>query len=270
MTTTGATQLVKSVSVANMVNQRAAALAKLRRALDLIAEANRLAAHAHVGFPVIGIETNGRRCGIRITGEYANRPDVEARILQDIDSYAWGYLMRESGLRSLMDATARARWDEQIHGGKVPELTQENIEATFTSLYDSRATMFERGVVECFRGLSWDYKTNSPCKFGKRIILGYLFSHGVPNHAATDKLDDLMRVFHVLDSRPEPDFRNGVYRLVWDARHEQQAEAENDYVSLRWFKKGSGHVTFKRLDLVDAMNRIIAKHYPGALPEARR
>jgi hypothetical protein len=90
MTTTGATQLVKSVSVANMVNQRAAALAKLRRALDLIAEANRLAAHAHVGFPVIGIETNGRRCGIRITGEYANRPDVEARILQDIDSYAWG------------------------------------------------------------------------------------------------------------------------------------------------------------------------------------
>jgi hypothetical protein len=42
--------------------------------------------------------------------------------------------------------------------------------------------------------------------------------------------------------------------------------AENDYVSIRTFMNGNGHVTFKRIDLVDKMNRIIAKHYPGALP----
>ena len=30
-------------------------------------------------------------------------------------------------------------------------------------------------------------------------------------------------------------------------------------------KNGNAHVTFKRMDLVDTMNRIIAKHYPGAL-----
>lgn len=261
--------IVKSVSIANMLNQRAAALEKLRQALDLIGEASRMAAHAHVGFPIIGIETNGRRYGIRISGEFANRADVESRILQDVDADAWGYLMRESGLRSLMDATAREKWDEQIHGGKVPELTQENIEATFSALYDSRADMFERGVIECFRGLSWDYKTNSPCSFGKRIILNFLFSFGTPNNRATDKLDDLIRVFHVLDRKPEPDFRNGAYRLVWDATHAGKSRAENDYIALRWFKKGSGHVTFKRLDLVEALNRIIAKRYPGALPAAR-
>ncbi|WP_205395345.1 DUF4942 domain-containing protein, partial [Salmonella enterica] len=27
--------------------------------------------------------------------------------------------------------------------------------------------------------------------------------------------------------------------------------------------KGSGHITFKRLDLVENMNDIVAKHYPG-------
>ncbi|WP_079785703.1 DUF4942 domain-containing protein, partial [Salmonella enterica] len=27
-----------------------------------------------------------------------------------------------------------------------------------------------------------------------------------------------------------------------------------------------GHITFKRLDLVENMNDIVAKHYPGALP----
>jgi len=42
-------------------------------------------------------------------------------------------------------------------------------------------------------------------------------------------------------------------------------EAENDYFHLRWFKNGNGHLTFKRADLVEQMNRILAKHYPNAL-----
>ncbi|EPP0706643.1 DUF4942 domain-containing protein [Klebsiella michiganensis] len=31
-------------------------------------------------------------------------------------------------------------------------------------------------------------------------------------------------------------------------------------------KKGSAHVTFTRPDLVEKVNDIIARHYPGALP----
>ena len=34
---------------------------------------------------------------------------------------------------------------------------------------------------------------------------------------------------------------------------------------IRYYQKGSGHITFKRLDLVDKMNDIVAKHYPSAL-----
>jgi hypothetical protein len=30
-----------------------------------------------------------------------------------------------------------------------------------------------------------------------------------------------------------------------------------------FFQKGSGHITFKRMDLVEKMNNIVAKHYPG-------
>lgn len=45
-----------------------------------------------------------------------------------------------------------------------------------------------------------------------------------------------------------------------------QRKAETAYLSIRTFKNGNGHVTFKRPDLVEKMNKIIAKHYPGALP----
>ena len=59
--------------------------------------------------------------------------------------------------------------------------------------------MFDQGVIECFKKLSWAYKTNLPQKFGKRIIVSYLtYTYGINNNAA-DHLDDLMRVFHVLD-----------------------------------------------------------------------
>src|ERR1700726_622839 len=71
--------------------------------------------------------------------------------------------------------------------------------------------MFDQGVIECFKKLSWEYKTNLPQKFGKRIIVSYLtYPYGI-NSSAVDRLDDLMRVFHVLDGKPEADYRQGCY-----------------------------------------------------------
>jgi len=39
----------------------------------------------------------------------------------------------------------------------------------------------------------------------------------------------------------------------------------DDLFTIRLFQKGSGHITFKRMDLVEKLNDIIAKHYPGML-----
>lgn len=260
-------ELVKSVSIENMVNQRAAVVERLNQALELIAEAERLATAAHVGFPRLVIDNSYSLRGrtVTISGQYASRDEVRASVLRTVDAPAWQYLLNESGLRTFMDANARSKWDKQISDGEIPELTAANVRATFGMLYDARGEMFERGVIECFRRLSWDYKTNQPFKFGKRIIVNCLFSYGSPNHRATNELDDLLRVFHVLDDKPEADHRNGVYALISDARQRRETEAENDYMRVKWFKKGSGHILFKRLDLVDKLNGILAKHYPHAL-----
>ena len=39
--------------------------------------------------------------------------------------------------------------------------------------------------------------------------------------------------------------------------------------AVKGFKNGNGHLTFARPDLVDQMNQIIGRHFPGALPPAR-
>ena len=43
-------------------------------------------------------------------------------------------------------------------------------------------------------------------------------------------------------------------------------DAADAYMSVRSYRNGSGHVKFKRPDLVDRMNLIVAKHFPGCLP----
>ncbi|WP_117048223.1 DUF4942 domain-containing protein, partial [Klebsiella pneumoniae] len=35
--------------------------------------------------------------------------------------------------------------------------------------------------------------------------------------------------------------------------------------SIRYFQKGTAHITFKRYDLTEKMNDIVAKYYPGML-----
>ncbi|MFP6557795.1 DUF4942 domain-containing protein [Paraburkholderia sp. B3] len=260
------TDLVKSISITNLANQRAAVVERVRAALDLLAEAEQLARAAHLGFPRLVLD-DAYACRGRpgVTGDYAKRDEAKAAIVSVIDSRGWNYLLSESGLRTFMDAQARGQWDRQLADGDVPELTAANIEATFAQLYGVRGDMFERGVIQCFQRLSWDYKTNQPFRFGRRIIVTSLLSSGSPNHRVIDELDDLIRVFCVLDGKPEPDHRHGAYVLVSDARQARQTEAENDYFHLRWFKNGNGHLTFRRPELVDRINQILAKHYPNAL-----
>ncbi|HDR9181149.1 TPA: DUF4942 domain-containing protein [Burkholderia vietnamiensis] len=263
--------LVPSVSIANLANQRLAVVERVRAALDLLGEAQQLAKAAHLGFPRLVLdESYGCRGRPTITGEYAKHDEAEAAMVRIIDVRGWDYLLSESGLRTFMDAKAREQWSNQIAEGNVPELTAANIEATFAQLYGARGDMFERGVLQCFKRLSWDYKTNQPFKFGKRIIVRYLLSSGSPNFRVTNELDDLIRVFCILDRKPEPDHRHGAYSLVSSTRQGHRSEAEHDYFHLRWFKNGNGHLTFKRADLVDQMNKILAKHYPNALASEAR
>lgn len=155
--------------------------------------------------------------------------------------------------------------DKQIAEGDVPELTAANFEATFGQLFGTRGDMFERGVLECFRRLSRNYKTNEPFKFDRRIIVKDLLSQGSTNLRITDELDDLMRVFRALDGKPEANHRHGAYYLVSGARPGRRTEAENDYEHLRRFQNDNGHLTFRRPDLVRKTNLILAKHYPTAL-----
>lgn len=259
--------LVKSVSIGNLLNQREAVLQRLRSARDLIEEARKIASAAHLGC-VEDMFSSGRYgfAGNFLTGDFGN-------VERWIDKAGWEYLMAESGIRTFMDSATRQRWAEAMNKEEIPPLTVDVIASTFGQLYDNRQQMFENGVVEIFRRLSWNYKTNEPFKFGRRIVLSYILQSdrwGGAYPRNCDQLDDLERALYVLDGKPEPDHRQSIGTIVRSKIYGKEWSAETDYFALRWYKKGSAHVTFKRPDLIGKLNSILAARYPNALASDTR
>lgn len=89
-------------------------------------------------------------------------------ITRNLDRGIWRDLMKKSGMLSIMDAQARDQWYRNLEGDGIPAVSEANILSTFEQLHLNKGDVFERGVINVFKGLSWDYKSNSPCKFGKR------------------------------------------------------------------------------------------------------
>lgn len=195
-------------------------------------------------------------------------------ITRNIDRSIWRDLMLKSGMLSLMDAEARSQWAKNLEEGNLPEISEANILSTFKQLHHNKQEVFERGIINEFKGLSWDYKTNNPCYFGKRIIVNSLVKHDKWGYSLNwgwrrDQLADLERMLFLLDGKLIPDNRSDITtRLMVHIRDNTAEDVyEDEFFRVRYFQKGTAHLTFKRLELVKRMNYIIAKHYPRMLAE---
>ncbi len=180
--------------------------------------------------------------------------------------------MNKSGMLSLMDAQACAEWHNGLEKENIPAINESNILSTFEQLHQSKEEVFERGVINVFKNLSWNYKSNLPCKFGKKIIVEGVEKHdrwgfGLNWGWQRDQLTDLERMLMLLDGQPIPDDREDVNRRLGDHIHAQRNSTryEDEMFAIKYFQKGIAHITFKRHDLVHKLNDIVAKHYPNML-----
>lgn len=193
-------------------------------------------------------------------------------IIRNIDRGIWRDLMQRSGMLSMMDAEARNQWYNSLEKDDIPAVCEANILSTFEQLHLNKGEVFERGVINVFKGLSWDFKSHSPCKFGAKIIVTGLVKYdrwgfGLNWGWQRDRLADLERMLMLLDGKAVPDNRADVTRRLSDHIHENRHSNryEDEMFTIKYFQKGTAHISFKRPELVNQLNDIIARHYPGAL-----
>lgn len=205
----------------------------------------------------------------------AQLPECDARVRCELDCSMWRRAFDLTGFKQLMDAEAVAEFEKSLHP-KPPEFTEANIRSTFIDLQSRAGEMFRRGVVNVFRHLSDDYRTNAaePFRIGRKVVMGWMvcksFRRGLQiNYGRpADKLNDIDRVFRTLDGKP---FQPRALESAMNSAFEQLAVFEDGYYRAKAFKNNNLHLEFKRLDLLDKVNEQIAEHYAdGALPDARR
>lgn len=74
----------------------------------------------------------------------------------------------------------------------------------------------------------------------------------------------------ILDGQPIPDNHEDVTCRLGDHIYAKRncTNYEDEMYTIKYLQKGTAYITFKRLELVDKLNDIIAKHYPNMLPQA--
>ncbi|MGY9522986.1 DUF4942 domain-containing protein [Citrobacter freundii] len=262
-------ELILSTSIERVVAGRDSALKQIEQLIEQLDAISRLTSEIGGGTAQDWAMKPGHRYDSWLT-EKADK--VMPVVTRNIDSSIWRDLMLKSGMMALMDAQARDQWHKNLEEGDLPAISEANILSTFEQLHLNKTEVFERGIINVFKGLSWDYKTNSPCSFGKKIIITNLVTHNRWGFSLNwgwrrDQLADLERMLFLLDGKPIPDNRGDIsIRLVEHIRDNPAKNAyEDEYFSIRYFQKGTAHLTFKRLELIEMMNDIIAKHYPRVL-----
>ncbi|WP_461238133.1 DUF4942 domain-containing protein [Klebsiella michiganensis] len=266
-------ELICSTNIERIVRGRDAVLSQIKQIIEMLDSLSRLTAEIGGGTAQDWAMKSGHRYDSWLT-ETVDK--AIPAITRNIDRSIWRDLMLKSGMIALMDAQARDQWHKELEEGDLPAISEVNILTTFEQLHLNKMDVFERGIINVFKGLSWDYKTNSPCSFGKKIIVNNLVTHNRWGFSLNwgwrrDQLADLERMLFLLDGKPIPDNRGDVTtRLMEHIRDNPSQDVYEDYFfSIRYFQKGTAHITFKRYDLTERMNDIVAKHYPGMLASSR-
>ncbi|EOU5956615.1 DUF4942 domain-containing protein [Escherichia coli] len=266
---TGHTDVICSTSIERIVTGRNAALAQIEVLMQQLDDVSMLTRSLGGKTALDWAMKQDFRCGCWLM----EKPEAAMKaITRNLDRSIWRDLMKKSGMLSLMDAQAREQWYNSLEKDDIPAVSEANILSTFEQLHQSKGEVFERGVINVFKGLSWDFKSNNPCKFGKKIIATGLVKHdrwgfGLNWGWQRDRLADLERMLVLLDGKPVPDNRADVTRRLSDHIHENRHSSryEDEMFVIKYFQKGTAHIVFKRPELVDKLNDIIARHYPGAL-----
>lgn len=188
--------------------------------------------------------------------------------VKDLDRAFWRRAMAITGFNKYMDKIARADFERELEN-RPPEFNESNVRATLIDAMAQADEFMNRGIVELFKNLSGNYRTNDAFKVGKKIILQRWFvkfcGDVSVNYQAEPEMNDLDRVLKVLDGAKFQEYEFS------SALRKARGEFENNYVRIKMFKNGNAHLWFKREDLLERINDIIAAWYGGnAIPSKRR
>lgn len=254
-------QLVKSFNIQEYIEKKDFLFEQISALMLQIKEIDKVCSQNNLGSNLCEISEDIRGMWMSDNGISPEHSKTK----KSMDAVGWANLMDKSGMRSVMTHAQIREFDENIRRRKMPPLTLENAALTFKGLFEDKDKLLEDAVVAIFQRLSWDYKTNSPMLFQEKIIT----SVGKGYYQNYDTLDDLIRFACLVNKIPHQDHSNNFF-AYWNSKDK---DPEKFYwaklFDFKIYKNGNCHIKIKDQNVIDKLNYIIAKRYPGALPHRK-
>lgn len=225
-----------------------------------------------------------------IASKYGGSKTMEAikgDFVASVRALSWLTVLDKTEVEKLLYSQDRAEFVNQIlTDSRGVSFTKQNIIGFVHSIFTKRNEIFTGAVKKLFNELrryhdgnhchTEGWKTNKSWKVPEKIILPYGVTCDqwgywrISYHQ--DYLNDLDRIIRVLDCKPD-DFGSTIKGALQDAiraaaehKRKYSDEIETPYFILKYFKKGTLHITFKK-EHDEIRNRINAIGADGSLPD---
>lgn len=212
-----------------------------------------------------------------------NLSTARAEFAKGLRRGAWIHVFEQMEFRKWLDSTQTEELLRDLERHSTIAFTKENIKGTLTNVFLQRKRLFEKSVWNVFVKLTRHFKgnttgdigtgdgrsgwkTNDSYKVNHRLVFPYgcRYSYGrfdIWSREQSDILyDDIDRVLAVLDGKRYEDITTIGKALTraFDDNRQHPGTCESTYFHIRYFKKGTVHLTWTRTDLLAAFNKAAA------------
>lgn len=196
---------------------------------------------------------------------------------------AWSHVFSLTDFRKWLDSKQTEQLERDVRQNSAIPFTADNIKGTLANVFAQRRRLFEQSAWNVFEALTKHYngnttgsadggtaghrgwKTNDSYKVNERLVFPYGctyskdmlgFSMWHRWNDAGPVYTDLDRVLAVLDGRKWESVTTvlGALESAFSADRHTPRTVESTYFEVRFFKKGTVHLKWKRRDLLEKFN----------------
>ena len=213
-----------------------------------------------------------------------NLTAARAEFAKGLRRGAWIHVFEQMEFRKWLDSTQTEELLRDLERHSTIAFTKNNIKDTLANVFSQRTRLFEQSVWNVFVKLTTHYKgntsgdlgsgdgqsgwkTNDSYKVNTRLVFPYgcHYTYGrfdIWSRQQSNILyDDLDRILAMLDGQRYEAITTIGKALTdaFQANQQHPGTCDSTYFHIRYFKKGTVHLTWTRRDLLAAFNTSAAK-----------
>ena len=175
----------------------------------------------------------------------------------------WRFIIGKCNIKEYLSSSRSLEIESQLRDDQLPEIEIETVREFISNLTAGAPDLLMEFISETFNLLrppNSGYKTNTEYEIKEKVILNYLIDNNYGfvtiSYNGRRELTSLDNCFHLLDGKGVAKYPEDAVTKINEAIGDKQWECETEYFAFRWYKKGSIHIRFKRLDLVRRLNKL--------------